>query len=75
MIDQSGPRERLENMSDREFLSAWKRVFGQMPAAMLDRSEMVALLLKDGPELILKRQAALNRLRATMRAEYNLRIY
>jgi hypothetical protein len=69
MIDDHDPHERLEAMSDRDFLAAWKRVFGQFPAAILNRGEMIALLLQDGPASILERQVALDHLRASMRAE------
>ena len=56
------PRERLARMSDRDFLAAWKRVFGQPPAALVERSTMIDLLLEDGPARLLIRER--DRLRA-----------
>ncbi len=60
------PRARLARMSDRDFLAAWKRVFGQPPAALLERATMIDLLLADGPARLLKRERDRLRFRAAM---------
>ena len=70
MIDEGlDPVRRLERMSDRDFLAAWKRVFGQVPAAMLERAAMIELLLGDGPGRMRHKLDELERLRASIRAE------
>lgn len=62
------PSRRLTAMSDGEFLAAWKRAFGQAPAAILERPAMVRLLLADGADQIRLKRAALERLRAITEA-------
>ena len=61
------PRARLARMSDRDFLAAWKRVFGQPPAALLERGTMVDLLLQDGPARLMMRERDRLRARASFR--------
>ena len=61
------PRARLARMSDRDFLAAWKRVFGQPPAALLERATMIDLLMADGPARLLTRERDRLRARAAFR--------
>jgi hypothetical protein len=36
-------------LSDEDFVGVWKALLGEPPAALIDRSEMVALLLESLP--------------------------
>ena len=36
-------------LSDEDFVGVWKVLLGEPPAALIDRSEMVALLLESIP--------------------------
>lgn len=62
----ANPRARLARMSDGDFLAAWKRVFGQPPAALLERATMIDLLLEDGPARLMLRERDRLRVRAAM---------
>ena len=54
---EHGPRERLQAMTDGEFIAAWTDIFGGPPAAMLDRGAMIGLMLDEGPATFVPRLA------------------
>lgn len=49
----SQPEDQLAHISEVQFLTAWKALVGELPAAMLkSRSEMIKMLVDSTPSVL-----------------------